>query len=98
MFPHPEYLYRYQQQQHAELIRNRALERQARAIHPPTHRVREIALYVGGLVSPRRWWNGITALFNRHSHPAGPPTTTLNNGGPPIITSPAPPLGTPRAP
>jgi hypothetical protein len=92
MFPHPEDLYRHVQQQHTELIRNRALERQARAIHPPTHRVREIALHVRGLVFSRRWWNGISALFNRRSHPAGTPTTGLDNGALPIATSPASPL------
>ena len=37
MFPHPEDLYRAQQQRHAETIRNHTLERQAgAAARPPT--------------------------------------------------------------
>jgi hypothetical protein len=71
MFPHPEDLYRLHQQQHAEMIRSHTRERQARAAHQPSHRLREIGLHVSGFVPSRRWWKGITSLFNRHNHQAG---------------------------
>jgi hypothetical protein len=86
MFPHPEDLHRAHQLQHAEMIRNHTLERQARAAHRPTHRLREIGLHVSGFVRSSRWWKGVTALFTRHSHQAGTGTTALRDGALPTIT------------
>ena len=97
MFPHPEDLYRAHQQQHAEMIRNHTLERQARAANRPTHRLREIGLHISGFVLSTRWWKGITALFTRHSHPARTVTTGPRNGALPIIAPPRFPLGSPAS-
>jgi len=95
MFPHPEDLYRAHRLQHAEMIRNHTLERQARAAHRPTHRLREISLHVGGFVRSRRWWRGITSLFTGHGHRAGTVTTAPPNGALPIVTPPGFALGSP---
>jgi len=97
MFPHPEDLYRAQERQHAELIRNHTLERQARAAHPPTHRLREIGCHVGSFVLSGRWWEAITALFTPYSHPDRTGTTALRNGTLPIIAPPTLPLGSPAS-
>lgn len=89
MFPHPEYLLRLQQQQHAELIRARARERLARAAHPPTHRLRLAALHVRGLLPSRLSRKGITLHFNRHRDQVGTVATALRDGGLPTITPPS---------
>ena len=108
MFLHPEDLYRLHQQQHPELIRNRALDRQARAAHQPSHRLREIGLHVSGLALSRRWWKAITAHFHRDSNQTGTPTsapqrrtsvhhsTTSTLGAPACAPTEVAPVTTPR--
>jgi hypothetical protein len=95
MFPHPEDLHRLHQQQHAELIRNHTLERQARAALRPRRRLREIGLNVFHFILSRRWWRGITAPLTHHNHRDRSVTTALRNGALPIITPPMFPLGPP---
>ena len=95
MLPHPQDLHRMHQRQHAELIRNHTLERQARAAHRPRRRLRENGLNVIGFVLSRRWWSGITALFTHHNHRNRTVTTALRNGALPIITPSTFPLGSP---
>lgn len=95
MFPHPEDLHRLHKQQHAELIRNHMLERQARAAHRPRRRLHEIGLNVIHFILARRWWRGITAPFTHHNHRDRTVTTALRNGALPIITPPTFPLGPP---
>jgi hypothetical protein len=95
MFPHPEDLHRLHQQQHAELIRNHTLERQARAAHRPRRRLREIGLHISDFVLSRRWWTGITGLFTPHNHRDRSVTPALRNAALPIITPPPFPLGSP---
>ena len=97
MFPHPEDLHRLHQLQHAEIARNHALIRQARAAHPPTHRLREISLHISGFVLSRRWWTNITGLFTHHNHPDRTFTTAVRKGALPAITPSTFPLGSPAS-
>ena len=97
MFPHPEDLHRFHQQQHAELIRHHTLLRQARGANPPTHRLREIGLQISTFVLSGRWWTNITGLFTHHNHPDRSATTPLRNAALPIITPPTFPPGSPAS-
>ena len=93
MFPHPEDLHRAHQRQHAEMMRNCALERQAREArhgHLRTRRPHEIYASVSRFVGSRRWWKVIAALFTRHSNPAGAGAAATPA---PIPTQPVSPAG-----
>lgn len=65
---HPEDLYRAYQLEHAETVRKHTLERQARAAHRPTRRLREIASHVVSSVRLRRWSRVLSSLTIRRSH------------------------------
>ena len=94
MFPHPEDLHRAHQLQHAEMIKNHARERQARAAHRPTRRRRGTGLFISVLVMPWHWWKGIVTRFTRRNIQTGTVTTALHNGTLPVITRCPIPLGT----
>jgi hypothetical protein len=81
MFIHPEDLHRLHQLEHAEMIRNHSQERQARAARRSTRSLREIGRHIGGFVHPRRWWNGIGALFASRGRQDGTGTTALPVSG-----------------
>ncbi len=95
MLPHPEDLYRAQRQLHAEMIRNHALARQARAAHRPARRFREIGRDISGFVDPMRWWKGITSLVNRSSKKDGTSTIMLPTDVQPITAPITFPLDSP---
>ena len=92
---HPEDLHRLLQLEHAEMIRNRSLEREARAARRPPRRLREMGGHISGLVHPRRWLKGITSLFTRRGRQDGTGTTAFGKDALPIVPPTASPLGSP---
>ena len=73
MFMHPEDFLSMEKMRHAELIRQRDLERSARAAHPRKTRHWGIGGHPGAKAMARQTWHAVIALFTIRSRHRPPP-------------------------
>jgi hypothetical protein len=80
MFMHPEDFLSMEKMRHAELIRQRELERSVRAAHPRKTRRWGIGGHPGVKAMARRAWHAVSALFTGSQQASA--TTPVRDAGP----------------
>ena len=80
MFMHPEDFLSMEKMRHAELIKQRELERSARAAHPRKTRHWGLGGHPGAKAMARQAWHAVIALFTGSQQASA--TTPVREAGP----------------